>query len=177
MYWMEDQSICFLAYQLDQAWWVEGGKRKRKYVTVIAWIIFCCHMEFNWFFFFLNIRSPFQCYLFYNRKFPFLHPSTSRRVLFSPSWKVPVVLRETFLPFLSLLDAVNRALFLWGWDPPVGRCTGSSWVLPSSPEGQVCHSWVLQKLWEERDWQPHQSYWVWPDSTQHPVHPSTVPLI
>lgn len=50
MYWMEDQSICLLTYQLNQAWRVEGGKRKRKYVTVIVWIILCCHMEFNWFF-------------------------------------------------------------------------------------------------------------------------------
>lgn len=154
-----------------------GGKKEKKICDCDSMNYFLLPYGVQLVFFKKNIRSPFQCYLFYNRMFPFLHPSTSRRVLFSPSWKVPVVLRETFLPFLSLLDAVNRALFLWGWDPPVGRCTGSSWVLPSSPEGQVCHSWVLQKLWEERDWQPHQSYWVWPDSTQHPVHPSTVPLI
>lgn len=72
-----------------------GEKRKRKYLSVIVWIILCCHMEFNCFF--KKRRCPFQCYLFYNRNFPFLHPFTSRSVLFSifnPSWKVTVVLQE-----------------------------------------------------------------------------------
>lgn len=65
-------------------------------MIVIVWIILCCHMEFN--FFKKNFKkTPFQCCLFYNRNFPFLHPSTSRRILFSvfnPSWKVTVVLQE-----------------------------------------------------------------------------------
>lgn len=55
-------------------------------------------------------------------------------------------LLSCFLPFLAPLGVVNRALFLWGWDQSVGRCTWSSWVSSSPPGSQVHHPWLLQKM-------------------------------